>query len=63
VNELEQAKALIKDLLLVLHDHAGSKKYVADRARAFLGLKPGAKVGTWEEKMAAKYPHIRGLSR
>lgn len=53
--KLFEARAIISALLLVLHDHSGSKVRIANQARQFLGLKPGARVGTFDDKMEVMY--------
>jgi len=56
IQSLRQAKAIITKLLLVLHEHSGSKRHISTEARTFLGLKSGAKVGSLEDKIAVMYP-------
>jgi hypothetical protein len=56
--KLKRAKVIITKLLLVLHDHSGSKQWVANEAREYLGLKPGARIGSWYDKLSVMYPHM-----
>jgi hypothetical protein len=53
--QLDEAKVIIRELLSVLHQRSGKKKH-ADRARAFLGLKPGEKVMDRYERMNLSTP-------
>jgi len=52
---VSEARKIITMLLLVLHEHSGSKRAVADKARDFLGLKRGAKIGSLEDKLEVMY--------
>jgi hypothetical protein len=55
---LKEAELIIRELLVVLHDHSGGKKRIADKARAFLGLKPGEKVASGYDLVNLKYPGL-----
>lgn len=53
---LAEAEQIIRELLANLHSHGGGKKHIADKARKFLGLKPGEKIARGEAWWDLRYP-------